>query len=103
MALLALIVIAGLSFSFPSFSRSLDHGVRGAPSLYGPRQHLSEDRYSPDRYVSCNTLELPALVTVYIPALVFVVPLKVLCVIDCFFPDTGNINGNVSIYLHLFS
>ncbi|XP_056110588.1 regulating synaptic membrane exocytosis protein 2 isoform X9 [Rhinichthys klamathensis goyatoka] len=34
----------------PPQSRSLDHGVRGAPSLYGPRQHLSEDRYSPDRY-----------------------------------------------------
>ncbi|XP_051729761.1 regulating synaptic membrane exocytosis protein 2 isoform X13 [Ctenopharyngodon idella] len=33
----------------PPQSRSLDHGVRGAPSLYGPRQHLSEDRYSPDR------------------------------------------------------
>ncbi|XP_051729751.1 regulating synaptic membrane exocytosis protein 2 isoform X4 [Ctenopharyngodon idella] len=32
----------------PPQSRSLDHGVRGAPSLYGPRQHLSEDRYSPD-------------------------------------------------------
>ncbi|XP_067282784.1 regulating synaptic membrane exocytosis protein 2 isoform X4 [Pseudorasbora parva] len=34
----------------PPQSRSLDHGVRGAPSLYGPRQRLSEDRYSPDRY-----------------------------------------------------
>ncbi|XP_077052722.1 regulating synaptic membrane exocytosis protein 2 isoform X29 [Siphateles boraxobius] len=33
----------------PPQSRSLDHGVRGAPSLYGPRQQLSEDRYSPDR------------------------------------------------------
>ncbi|XP_048057900.1 regulating synaptic membrane exocytosis protein 2 isoform X9 [Megalobrama amblycephala] len=33
----------------PPQSRSLDHGVRGAPSLYGPRQRLSEDRYSPDR------------------------------------------------------
>ncbi|CAM4634665.1 unnamed protein product [Leuciscus chuanchicus] len=33
----------------PPQSRSLDHGVRGAPSLYGPRKHLSEDRYSPDR------------------------------------------------------
>ncbi|XP_077052720.1 regulating synaptic membrane exocytosis protein 2 isoform X27 [Siphateles boraxobius] len=32
----------------PPQSRSLDHGVRGAPSLYGPRQQLSEDRYSPD-------------------------------------------------------
>ncbi|XP_048057893.1 regulating synaptic membrane exocytosis protein 2 isoform X3 [Megalobrama amblycephala] len=32
----------------PPQSRSLDHGVRGAPSLYGPRQRLSEDRYSPD-------------------------------------------------------
>ncbi|XP_058608975.1 regulating synaptic membrane exocytosis protein 2 isoform X31 [Onychostoma macrolepis] len=33
----------------PPQSRSLDHGVRGGPSLYGPRHHLSEDRYSPDR------------------------------------------------------
>ncbi|XP_058608963.1 regulating synaptic membrane exocytosis protein 2 isoform X20 [Onychostoma macrolepis] len=32
----------------PPQSRSLDHGVRGGPSLYGPRHHLSEDRYSPD-------------------------------------------------------
>ncbi|XP_046875549.1 regulating synaptic membrane exocytosis protein 2 [Hypomesus transpacificus] len=38
----------------PPQSRSLDHGVRGGPSLYGSgrmdRQRLSEDRYSPDRY-----------------------------------------------------
>ncbi|XP_056597638.1 regulating synaptic membrane exocytosis protein 2 isoform X2 [Triplophysa dalaica] len=34
----------------PPQSRSLDHGVRGGPSLYGPRHRLSEDRYSPDRY-----------------------------------------------------
>ncbi|XP_073677797.1 regulating synaptic membrane exocytosis protein 2 isoform X21 [Garra rufa] len=33
----------------PPQSRSLDHGVRGGPSLYGPRHRLSEDRYSPDR------------------------------------------------------
>ncbi|XP_043072904.1 regulating synaptic membrane exocytosis protein 2 isoform X3 [Puntigrus tetrazona] len=32
----------------PPQSRSLDHGVRGGPSLYGPRHRLSEDRYSPD-------------------------------------------------------
>ncbi|XP_016375791.1 regulating synaptic membrane exocytosis protein 2-like [Sinocyclocheilus rhinocerous] len=32
----------------PLQSRSLDHGVRGGPSLYGPRHCLSEDRYSPD-------------------------------------------------------
>ncbi|KAG5264852.1 hypothetical protein AALO_G00258740 [Alosa alosa] len=38
----------------PPQSRSLDHGVRGGPSLYGTgrmdRHRLSEDRYSPDRY-----------------------------------------------------
>uniref|UniRef100_A0A672Q7J6 Regulating synaptic membrane exocytosis 2b n=1 Tax=Sinocyclocheilus grahami TaxID=75366 RepID=A0A672Q7J6_SINGR len=34
----------------PPQSRSLDHGVRGGPSQYGPRHRLSEDRYSPDRY-----------------------------------------------------
>nr|XP_055076197.1 regulating synaptic membrane exocytosis protein 2 isoform X7 [Misgurnus anguillicaudatus] len=34
----------------PPQSRSLDHGVRGGPSNYGPRHRLSEDRYSPDRY-----------------------------------------------------
>ncbi|XP_036421811.1 regulating synaptic membrane exocytosis protein 2-like isoform X1 [Colossoma macropomum] len=34
----------------PPQSRSLDHGVRGAPSQYSPRHRLSEDRYSPDRY-----------------------------------------------------
>uniref|UniRef100_A0A8C1F8Z8 Regulating synaptic membrane exocytosis 2 n=1 Tax=Cyprinus carpio carpio TaxID=630221 RepID=A0A8C1F8Z8_CYPCA len=34
----------------PPQSRSLDHGVRGGHSLYGPRHRLSEDRYSPDRY-----------------------------------------------------
>ncbi|XP_073714309.1 regulating synaptic membrane exocytosis protein 2 isoform X25 [Misgurnus anguillicaudatus] len=33
----------------PPQSRSLDHGVRGGPSNYGPRHRLSEDRYSPDR------------------------------------------------------
>ncbi|XP_076158028.1 regulating synaptic membrane exocytosis protein 2 isoform X5 [Alosa pseudoharengus] len=37
----------------PPQSRSLDHGVRGGPSLYGTgrmdRHRLSEDRYSPDR------------------------------------------------------
>ncbi|XP_059412805.1 regulating synaptic membrane exocytosis protein 2-like isoform X3 [Carassius carassius] len=33
----------------PPQSRSLDHGVRGGPSLYGPRHRLSEDRFSPDR------------------------------------------------------
>uniref|UniRef100_A0A9J8BV13 Regulating synaptic membrane exocytosis 2 n=1 Tax=Cyprinus carpio carpio TaxID=630221 RepID=A0A9J8BV13_CYPCA len=33
----------------PPQSRSLDHGVRGGHSLYGPRHRLSEDRYSPDR------------------------------------------------------
>nr|XP_055075530.1 regulating synaptic membrane exocytosis protein 2-like isoform X19 [Misgurnus anguillicaudatus] len=32
----------------PPQSRSLDHGVRGGPSNYGPRHRLSEDRYSPD-------------------------------------------------------
>ncbi|XP_052389086.1 regulating synaptic membrane exocytosis protein 2 isoform X1 [Carassius gibelio] len=32
----------------PPQSRSLDHGVRGRPSQYGPRHRLSEDRYSPD-------------------------------------------------------
>ncbi|XP_057210423.1 regulating synaptic membrane exocytosis protein 2 [Triplophysa rosa] len=32
----------------PPQSRSLDHGVRGGPSLYGPRHRLSEERYSPD-------------------------------------------------------
>ncbi|XP_059412803.1 regulating synaptic membrane exocytosis protein 2-like isoform X1 [Carassius carassius] len=32
----------------PPQSRSLDHGVRGGPSLYGPRHRLSEDRFSPD-------------------------------------------------------
>ncbi|XP_016110847.1 regulating synaptic membrane exocytosis protein 2-like [Sinocyclocheilus grahami] len=32
----------------PPQSRSLDHGVRGGPSQYGPRHRLSEDRYSPD-------------------------------------------------------
>uniref|UniRef100_A0A8C2FIL8 Regulating synaptic membrane exocytosis 2 n=1 Tax=Cyprinus carpio TaxID=7962 RepID=A0A8C2FIL8_CYPCA len=30
--------------------QSLDHGVRGGHSQYGPRHRLSEDRYSPDRY-----------------------------------------------------
>uniref|UniRef100_A0A8C1IMV9 Regulating synaptic membrane exocytosis 2 n=1 Tax=Cyprinus carpio TaxID=7962 RepID=A0A8C1IMV9_CYPCA len=34
----------------PTQSRSLDHGVRGGHSQYGPRHRLSEDRYSPDRY-----------------------------------------------------
>ncbi|XP_073668829.1 regulating synaptic membrane exocytosis protein 2 isoform X4 [Paramisgurnus dabryanus] len=34
----------------PPQSRSLDHGVRGGPSIYAPRHRLSEDRYSPDRY-----------------------------------------------------
>uniref|UniRef100_A0A8C2FKD7 Regulating synaptic membrane exocytosis 2 n=1 Tax=Cyprinus carpio TaxID=7962 RepID=A0A8C2FKD7_CYPCA len=34
----------------PPQSRSLDHGVRGGHSQYGPRHRLSEDRYSPDRY-----------------------------------------------------
>ncbi|XP_063041989.1 regulating synaptic membrane exocytosis protein 2-like [Engraulis encrasicolus] len=38
----------------PPQSRSLDHGVRGGPSLYGTgrmdRHRLSEDHYSPDRY-----------------------------------------------------
>ncbi|XP_042631928.1 regulating synaptic membrane exocytosis protein 2-like isoform X30 [Cyprinus carpio] len=33
----------------PTQSRSLDHGVRGGHSQYGPRHRLSEDRYSPDR------------------------------------------------------
>uniref|UniRef100_UPI00403874B9 regulating synaptic membrane exocytosis protein 2 isoform 3 n=2 Tax=Danio rerio TaxID=7955 RepID=UPI00403874B9 len=33
----------------PPQSRSLDHGVRGGPSHYGPQHRLSEDRYSPDR------------------------------------------------------
>ncbi|XP_073668830.1 regulating synaptic membrane exocytosis protein 2 isoform X5 [Paramisgurnus dabryanus] len=33
----------------PPQSRSLDHGVRGGPSIYAPRHRLSEDRYSPDR------------------------------------------------------
>ncbi|XP_058608969.1 regulating synaptic membrane exocytosis protein 2 isoform X25 [Onychostoma macrolepis] len=42
----------------PPQSRSLDHGVRGGPSLYGPRHHLSEDRYSPDREE--NIPEFPA-------------------------------------------
>ncbi|XP_042631902.1 regulating synaptic membrane exocytosis protein 2-like isoform X6 [Cyprinus carpio] len=32
----------------PTQSRSLDHGVRGGHSQYGPRHRLSEDRYSPD-------------------------------------------------------
>ncbi|XP_016427026.1 regulating synaptic membrane exocytosis protein 2 [Sinocyclocheilus rhinocerous] len=32
----------------PPQSRSLDHGVRGGPSQYGPRHRLSEDRYSTD-------------------------------------------------------
>ncbi|KAI4882830.1 hypothetical protein NFI96_028679 [Prochilodus magdalenae] len=34
----------------PPQSRSLDHGVRGAPSQYSPRHRLSEDRYSPDSH-----------------------------------------------------
>ncbi|XP_076864474.1 regulating synaptic membrane exocytosis protein 2 isoform X2 [Brachyhypopomus gauderio] len=33
----------------PPQSRSLDHGVRGAPSLYASRQRLSEDWYFSDR------------------------------------------------------
>ncbi|XP_056335188.1 regulating synaptic membrane exocytosis protein 2 isoform X1 [Danio aesculapii] len=32
----------------PPQSRSLDHGVRGGPSHYGPQHRMSEDRYSPD-------------------------------------------------------
>ncbi|XP_073787660.1 regulating synaptic membrane exocytosis protein 2 isoform X10 [Danio rerio] len=34
----------------PPQSRSLDHGVRGGPSHYGPQHRLSEDRYSPDSH-----------------------------------------------------
>ncbi|XP_051948843.1 regulating synaptic membrane exocytosis protein 2 isoform X1 [Xyrauchen texanus] len=34
----------------PPQSRSLDHGVRGRHSNYGPRHRLSEDRYSPDSH-----------------------------------------------------
>ncbi|XP_035385179.1 regulating synaptic membrane exocytosis protein 2 [Electrophorus electricus] len=34
----------------PPQSRSLDHGVRGAPSFYASRHRLSEDWYFSDRY-----------------------------------------------------
>ncbi|XP_041931990.1 regulating synaptic membrane exocytosis protein 2 isoform X1 [Alosa sapidissima] len=44
----------------PPQSRSLDHGVRGGPSLYGTgrmdRHRLSEDRYSPDSGASMYPL-----------------------------------------------
>ncbi|XP_030644323.1 regulating synaptic membrane exocytosis protein 2 [Chanos chanos] len=44
----------------PPQSRSLDHGVRGGPSLYGSgridRHRLSEDRYSPDRARVCECM-----------------------------------------------